>query len=99
MLLAGVKPHHIPRMDFLATAVPTLNSTTTRSNNQGLPQWVRMPRRARPRFKRDTSSPDCSLPSRIFIFAPPQDSVPPGVNSKSSALDKLASFRCNDWRF
>jgi hypothetical protein len=57
VLFTWLKPDHIPRMNLLNRAVPTLHSTATGRHNQGLAQRMGVPGGAAPWFKGDTGPP------------------------------------------
>lgn len=62
VLLTGPKPHDIPRPDVLDGAAPTLRSSGPGCDDQGLPERVGVPCRARAWFKRDARA---SSPRRL----------------------------------
>jgi hypothetical protein len=56
MFLAGRKPHHVARMDFLGRTALALNAAETRSHDQCLAKRVGVPRGARPGFEGDVGT-------------------------------------------
>src|SRR3954465_12712908 len=53
VLLAGRKPHHIARMQLFDWSAFTLRPSATRSHDQRLPEWMRVPCRASAGLKSD----------------------------------------------
>src|SRR5271166_3927250 len=62
MLFAGRTPDYIAGPDFFLGSTPTLRPAASGGHDQGLPQRMCMPRRARAGFERDThAEPACRL--------------------------------------
>src|SRR3954469_9783977 len=51
VLFAGREPHHVSRADLLDRPAVALRASTTRGDDQRLPEWMCVPRGARARFE------------------------------------------------
>jgi hypothetical protein len=51
VLLASREPDHVARPNLLDRPAPPLYPAATRCDNEGLPEWMRMPRRPRARLE------------------------------------------------
>src|ERR687897_2999470 len=56
VLLTRRKPDHIPWVDFLDRAAPSLHPSAAGRDDQGLTEWMGVPCRARARFERDAGA-------------------------------------------
>src|SRR5438105_2956479 len=58
MLLSGPNPDDITWPDFFDRTARALHSAEARGDDQGLTEWMRMPRRVRTRFEGDARTAD-----------------------------------------
>src|SRR5206468_3839301 len=56
MLLTRREPDHVTGSDLLDRPAPALGASTARRHDEGLAEWVRVPRRPGARLERDTGA-------------------------------------------